>query len=195
MTFVEAFYSFRIEISDSVRGIYEKTRVKIPRHPHESLDHMYSRLIAYCHAYRPGQQLGGGLFEPRDPAISNKDAIGNYSLWVDVGAPERKKLEKALRLGADVEFRIYFYDRSQIEEFSHHLKGSKSNWIENIRFYIIEKDLLQRLGELEARSADWEFTVVEDDIYVSVDGVELNTRIPAINMWQEFQTLIGNIAD
>jgi uncharacterized protein YaeQ len=194
MTFVEAFYSFRIEINDSVRGVYEKTRVKLPRHPHESLDYMYARMIAFCHAYRPGQQLGGGLFEPRDPAVSHQDAIGTYSLWIDIGAPERKKLEKALRLGPDVEFRIYFYNRAQIEEFAHHLKGSKSNWIERITFYVIEKDLLDRLSELESTSARWDFSCVEEDIYLSVDGHEFSTRIPTIDMWEEFQSLIGNIA-
>jgi uncharacterized protein YaeQ len=191
MTFVEAFYSFKIEINDTERSVFETVRVKAARHPYEPLQHLYARMIAWCHCFRPGQKFGP-YHDQKEPAIGRHDAIGTIDLWVEVGETDRKKLERALRAAPQGEFRIYFYNQEQIQHFSALLKGSKSNWISNIQFYLINRECLDSLIPLEKSSAVWSVTIMDQSLYLTADGQEFVTELERVDMWQAFQELIGN---
>jgi uncharacterized protein YaeQ len=58
MTFVQAFYSFNLDITNSDAGGYFKLRIKVPQHPEESLEHLFARVLAFVHSYEEGLELG-----------------------------------------------------------------------------------------------------------------------------------------
>ena len=76
MSFAAAFFNFSVDLSNADRGVYARFRVKVPQHPLESLEHLYARELAYCHCYREGQLFSGGMFEPKDPTIWQKEITG-----------------------------------------------------------------------------------------------------------------------
>jgi uncharacterized protein YaeQ len=187
MTFVAAFYTFTIELNHSDRDVYTSFRIKVPRHELEPHEHLYARLIAYTHAYRSGIQFTEDILEPKDPTIVQRDEIGGMRLWVQVGAPEKRKLELSLKQHPHAEHRIYFYEPEDIQLFCHHLRGSKTNWVEKVLFYQLDPQLIASLIEHESSSPLWNLSFIDDRIYLSVDGVELESEIAPVDIWSAFQ--------
>jgi uncharacterized protein YaeQ len=195
MTFVAAFYTFTIELNHSDRNVYTSFRIKIPRHELESHEHLYARLIAYAHSYRSGILFTEGILEPKEPTIVHRDEIGEMHLWVQVGAPEKRKLELSLKQHPDAEHRIYFYEPDDIPLFCHHLRGSKTNWVERVFFYRLDPQFLSSLIQHESSSPHWNLSFIDDRIYLSVDGVELESEIAPIDIWSEFQASLASGED
>ena len=187
MSFAAAFYNFTVDLSHNDRDIFTRFRVKTPLHPHESLEHLFARMIAYVHCYREGQGFSQGLFEPKEPTIWQRDVLGDTLLWVQVGVPDKKKLETTLRAHPHAEHRIYFYEAEQISQFCHMLRGSKTNWVKDIQFHLIPSSILQALIPLERSSPLWSVTIVDDEMYLTCDDTELQGRIATVDIWAAYQ--------
>lgn len=191
MSFATAFYNFSIELNHVDRDVFARFRVKTPRHPLESLTHLHARVLAYAHCYRPGQSFTQGLFEQKEPTIWERDVTGEVLLWVQVGVPERKKLEQTLRSAPNAQHVIYFYEREQIHEFCQMLRGSRSNWVLPITFWMIDPGLLEALNSLERSSPNWQITCVDGHLYLNCDGMELDGPITPISIWDEYQVSLA----
>lgn len=187
MSFVAAFFNFSIDLSNADRSVYCQFRVKVPQHPLESLEHLYARVLAYCHCYREGQLFSGGMFEPKDPTIWHKEVTGDLILWAQIGCPDRKKLEAALRSTGQTEHRIYFFDDRQVGEFCHMLRGSRTNWVEPIQFFMLPHELLEQLVPLSHSSPRWSVTFIDNRVYLSIDGTDLESEVLPVDIWGEFQ--------
>ncbi len=190
MSFAAAFFNFSIDLSNADRGVYARFRVKVPQHPLESLEHLCARLLAYCHCYREGQSFSGGMFEPKEPTIWQKEITGELLLWVQLGCPDRKKIETTLRSAPTAEHRIYFFEEHQAAEFCHLLRGSKTNWVEPIQFFMLPAELLEQLVPLCRSSPEWGVTFIDNRLYLSVDGTELESEIRPVDIWQEYQNTL-----
>jgi len=187
MSFAAAFYNFTVELSHNDREIFTRFRVKTPLHPHESLEHLFARMIAYVHCYREGQEFSRGLFEPKEPTIWQRDILGDTLLWVQVGSPDKKKIETTLRAHPHAEHRIYFYEPNQIAQFCHMLRGSKTNWVKDIKFFLIPSAVLEAMVPLERSSPIWNVTIVDDELYLTCDGTDLQGKIITVDIWAAYQ--------
>jgi uncharacterized protein YaeQ len=194
MSFAAAFYNFTLELNHVDRQIFARFRTKTALHPNESLQHLYARMIAYAHCYRPGQCFSQGLFEPKEPTIWAKEVTGEILLWVQLGVPERRKLEVTLRSDPSAEHIVYFYEPQQIPEFCHMLRGSKTNWVKDIQFFRISEDLLESLAPIDHSSPTWNVTFVDNHVYLTCDGMELEGDITPIQIWEEYQTSLDSTA-
>ena len=192
MTFALGFYSFNVNLNDSSRGIYTSFRVKTPRHPLESLEHLNARIIAYAHTLQDGLEFTQGLFEEKEPSIWKRSVIGDLDVWIQIGVPERKKLERALKQNPNADFRIYFHEAGQIEAFCWMLRGSRTNWVEPISFFQISPELVGKLALQERSSANWDLTFLDSAVYLTVDGRDYISEIQTIDIWREFQVVIQN---
>lgn len=192
MSFVDGFYSYTLEITNSERETYVKVRVKTPKHPLESLEHLNARTLAFAHSYREGSEFTQGYYAPEEPTIQAKDILGAHLLWAQLGTPERKKLERALRYGDQCEYRVYFLTREDIDSFCHLLRGSRQNWIEHIHFYLIDQTTIAAISEHPRSSSHWQLTVDDETIYLTIDERDYETRVLRIDMWSEFQASIEN---
>lgn len=187
MSFAAGFYNFTIELNHTDRDIFTRFRVKTPLHPNESLEHLFARMIAYAHCFRDGQSFSHGLFEPKEPTIWHRDILGDTLLWVQVGVPDKKKIEVTLRAHPRAEHRIYFYDPAQIMHFCHLLRGSKTNWVRDIQFYQVPPSILEQLVPLARSSPVWNVTIVDNQLYLTCDGTELQSSIEPVDIWRSFQ--------
>jgi uncharacterized protein YaeQ len=194
MSFVEAFYSFTIELTAPDRDLYEKIRLKIPRHPHESLQFLYARVIAFLHAYRSGQEFSRVLFEPKEPTIWHKDVTGDLLLWLEVGCPDETKLQRVIRRRPQPELRIYFFAPEQSGAFCHQLRGSTTNWVEPVQFYSIEPALLEGIVPLERSSSRWAANFIDTTLYLTVDGHDFISEVAPLDIWAQYQSALENLA-
>jgi uncharacterized protein YaeQ len=188
MAFTAGFYNFTIDLNHVDQQVFTRFRVKTALHPEEPLEHLYARMIAYCHCFRDGQAFTQGLFEPKEPTLWKRDITGEIELWAQLGSPDKRKLEHALRAGGNsCEIRIYFWKQDQLHQFCHMLRGSKTNWVESVKFFEIDHELLQLLTPLQKSSPDWTVTFTDNRLYLSVDGHEFETEVRTINIWEAYQ--------
>lgn len=187
MTFVAAFYNFSIDLSHSDRGIFETFRVKTPRHELESPEHLYARMIAFCHSYRSDQAFSLGGFDSKEPTIFARDIVGNTLLWVEVGVPEKRKLELSLKQHPNAEHLVYFFHEDQKNTFCHSLRGSKTNWVKGVRFYEIPSQCVAALCAYDNSSPHWSVTFVDHRMYLTIDGHDFESPIIEIDIWDAFQ--------
>lgn len=187
MSFAAKFYSFSIDLNHVDRQVFTRFRLKVPLHPIESLHHFYARMIAYLNAYSPSLSFSQGLFDIKQPTIWNKDVIGDVLTWIQVGVPERKKLENALRMETVTSFQVYFYEPEQISQFCHQLRGSKTNWVKPITFYSLSTEFLDRIALHDRSSPEWSITFVDNHIYLICDGNEVASDIVELDIWKAFQ--------
>jgi uncharacterized protein YaeQ len=187
MTFVAAFYTFTIELNHSDRNVFETFRLKTPRHELETHAHLYGRLIAYLHSYRAGIEFTRGVSEPKEPTIWVKDEIDQIQLWVQVGVPDKRKLELSLKQNAHAEHRVYFYQAEDLERFCHHLRGSKTNWVKDIQFYQLDPVFLEKLSSSETTSPSWSLSFIDNRIYLSLGHLDLESEVTPIDIWDAFQ--------
>lgn len=200
MSFVEAFYTFSIEIVDPDRQRYESVRVKAPKHPLEEMEAFYARIMAFALSYEEGLVFSQGLYTPQEPAAWKKDLIGNVLTWVEVGEVEVKKLRLAIRHAAHSReiktlFRVYFFTHAQIQSFCSHLRGSKTNWIEGAEFFLLDETMLSTLALHSSIRSSWNLTISDNTIYLLYDGKELSAPLTPLNMWDEYQKHLTGISE
>ncbi len=190
MNFTLGFYSFNVNLNDSSRGVYTSFRVKTPRHPYESLEHLTGRVLALAHSHQEGLVFSQGMFDEKEPTIWKKDILEKVECWVQLGVPDRRKLERALKQNPRGEFRIYFYEPAQVEAFCWMLRGSRTNWVEPISFYQFDPELLEDLAKHDVSSSSWEITILDSTMYLNVNGQDYVSEIRTVDIWGEFQIAI-----
>jgi len=187
MSFAAAFYNFSITLNNAEQGVFCRFRIKVPLHPLESLEHLSARMLAFTHCYREGQAFSSVLFEPKEPTIWHKDVTGDVLLWAQVGCPDRKKLEHSLRSAPLAEHRIYFFHPEQVPEFCHMLRGSKTNWVQDIQFFMLPEKIIAELVPLSRSSPEWLVTYIDDRLYLTCDGAEFEAELRSIDIWSCYQ--------
>ena len=191
MSFVDGFYSFNLEISNSTAGIYASTRIRATKHPYESFEHLWARVLALAHSYEPELTFSEGLYQTEQPTIWKKDVTGEVLKWIEVGVPDKKKIDRALKHDRQSEFRIYFYATDQITTFTNLLRGSKSNWISPIHFFQFDPVVLAALAEIIKNNGKLSVTVLDDALYLDYEGIQFETLLPELQMWEEYQRTLS----
>jgi uncharacterized protein YaeQ len=192
MTFVAGFYSFNLDIVDASSNRYESVRVKIPRHPEETEAYLHARVLAYAHAYREGLEFSPGLFEPKAPTFFASDLFGNTTRWIQLGAPEKEKIQKMLRHHKEAECSVYFLNWQQVDKFCHYLRGSTSNWVAPVRCYLLDEGFLEASGELLQSSSRWSLNFIDGSVFAVINGSEFETTVETVDIWERFQQTIAN---
>ncbi|HLS85346.1 MAG TPA: YaeQ family protein, partial [Burkholderiales bacterium] len=77
MALTATLHQFTVALSDVDRGVYETLAIKAARHPSESAEYLWTRVLAYCLEYADGIAFSrGGLSDPDEPAVLVRDLTG-----------------------------------------------------------------------------------------------------------------------
>ena len=89
-------YNFDIDLADHDRGVYETLALRVARHPSESEEYLWARVLAYALEYTEGIEFSrGGLSDPDEPAIAIRDLTGTIRSWIEIGTPDAARLHRA----------------------------------------------------------------------------------------------------
>src|ERR1041384_3449276 len=102
MALSATIYVFTIRLSHVDRGIYETLELRLARHPSESAEYLITRLLAYCLEFTAGIAFSKGLSDPDEPAIVVRDLTGALRGWIEIGAPEPARLQRAAKPASHV---------------------------------------------------------------------------------------------
>lgn len=192
MSFVDGFFSFSVQLSHVARQVYDTIRVKVVKHPDESLEYLVARVLAYYHAYSADLVFTQGLYTPKEPTLRAQNAIAACTQWIEVGEVDSKKLRHAVRKNSDTEFSVYFFDDAQVQQFCSSLRGAKENWVEQVGFLQFHSEIIGLLVEELRIRNDWILTFSDDTFFLETENLTKESTVRNLYIWDEYQQYIGN---
>jgi uncharacterized protein YaeQ len=157
-------YVFEVRLADADRGVYETLTIRVARHPSETAEYLVTRLLAYCLEYTEGIAFSKGLSDPDEPAISVRDLTGALRTWIEVGAPDAARLHKAAKAAPNVAL----YVHRDLDQLLSRLAGERIHRAGEMRICAVDRELLAALVARLDRRMDFDLTVSDRTIYLSL---------------------------
>jgi len=104
MALKSTVFKAQLQIADIDNAYYADHSLTLARHPSETDERMMVRLVALSLNAFQLQNIcngdgvlafGAGLSDPDDPDVSLTDFTGRKKLWIEVGQPDDKTLQRA----------------------------------------------------------------------------------------------------
>ena len=170
MALTSTIYNFEIDLADNDRGVYETLALRVARHPSESEDYLWTRVLAYAMEYTDGIEFTTGLSTPNEPAIRVRDLTGALRAWVDVGTPDADRLHKAAKAAP----RVAVYPHKDPTQFLNRLSGSRIHRADAIEIWSIDPRLIASLAERLDRRISASLSIAGKELFVSIGSETLS---------------------
>ena len=164
MALSSTVYNFDIELADVDRGVYQSLALRVARHPSETTEYLLSRVCAYCLEWAEGISFGKGLSEPDEPALTVRDLTGALVAWIEVGAPDARRLHKASREAP----RVAIYTHKDPVQLIRQLAGERIHRAEDIELHAIDREFLAAMAERLDRRMAFGLSVSHGHLYVTL---------------------------
>ena len=163
MAQTSTLFRFQIELSDIDRGRYETLDFRTAMHPSESGPYLLTRVIAYALNYDEGLEFSPqGLGDPDVPALRLLSPSGNFELWIDIGNPSAKRMNKASKTAKVV--KIYTYKDPKVLLNDLNTEGVHKS--SQIQIFSIKADFLEKLTLALKRDNKWSFVIQDNQLTV-----------------------------
>lgn len=167
MALKSTIFKANLAVADIDHSYYADHALTLARHPSENDERMMVRLIALAlNAYKlqsicDGDGVlgfGAGLSNQDDPDVSLRDFTGRTRVWIEVGQPEEKPLQKAC--GKADEVLLYCFSHAAGIWW----KGieNKLARLQNLQVWRIPSETSQAVAALAQRSMQLQATVQEN---------------------------------
>src|SRR3954463_2008934 len=160
MALTATIYNLRIELADIDRGIYETLDLCIPRHPSETIEYMFMRVIAYCLEYGDGIALTQGVAAGNEPAVVIRDLTGRTTAWIEVGMPDAERLHRGLKLAG----RAAVYTHRDVRKLCQQLSATNIPRLAEIPVYAFERKFVEEVAGLVERRSDIALSITEREL-------------------------------
>lgn len=179
MALTATLSTFDIAVNDVDRHVYEQFSLKVARHPSESEEYLWTRVLAYCLEYGEGIAFSrGGLSDPEEPAIVIRDLTGALTAWIEIGAPDAARLHKAAKASP----RVAVYTQKDPRVLLRGYEGARIHRAADIPIFAIDRDLLAQLGPRLDRRVEFSLSVTEGQFYLDFGGTMLEGRVERFSL-------------
>jgi uncharacterized protein YaeQ len=166
-------YVFTVRLADADRAVYETLILRLAQHPSETPEHLVARALAYCLEHAEGIAFSKGLSDPEEPAIFVRDLTGVLQTWIEVGKPEAARQHKAGKAAR----RVVVYAHRDVEAWLERLAGERIHRAEALEIYAVDRELLAGLVSRLERRMDFDLSVSERHLYVSLGDTTLSGTV------------------
>jgi uncharacterized protein YaeQ len=164
MALSSTMYVFTVRLADADRNVYETLTLRVAQHPSEAAEYLVTRVLAYCLEYAEGISFSAGLSDPDNPTIAVRDLTGVLQSWIDIGAPEAARLHKAGKAAR----RVAVYAHREPAPWLARLRGERIHRAEALEIHMMDRDLVAALVAWLERRMDFDLSVSEKTLYVSL---------------------------
>jgi uncharacterized protein YaeQ len=167
-------YNFDIDLADHDRGVYETLALRVARHPSESEEYLWTRVLAYALELVEGVEFSrGGLSDPDEPAIVVRDLTGRIRSWVEVGAPDAMRLHKAAKAAP----RVAVYTHKDPSQLVNRLASERIHKADAIELYAFDRGFVSGLSGVLDRRVAFALTVIDRELYLSIGDRTFTGRL------------------
>jgi uncharacterized protein YaeQ len=173
MALTATIYNLRIDLADIDRGVYETLDVCIARHPSETIEYMFMRVIAYCLEYADGIVLTQGVAAGDEPAVMIRDLTGRVTAWIEVGMPDADRLHRGLKLAG----RAAVYTHRDVQKLLAQLSAANIDRLATVPVYEFDRAFVDEIAGLLDRRSDLSISITERELYLEISGRPFTTTI------------------
>jgi uncharacterized protein YaeQ len=173
MALTATIYNLRIELADIDRSIYETLNVCIPRHPSETIEYMFMRVIAYCLEYCDGIMLTQGVAAGDEPAVLVRDLTGRITAWIEVGMPDTERLHRGLKLAG----RAAVYTHRDVQKVLTQISATNIDRLATVPVYEFHRAFVDEVARLIERRSELAISITERELYLEISGRTFTTTI------------------
>jgi len=174
MALPPTLHDFDVSLSHVDAGVEARLSVKAVRHPSESLDRLWLRLLAYCWKWQERIELGPGLCEPDAPDVLARDLTGEEVLWMRVGRPDPERVQQESDRHPRAQVAVLFESPRRMEAFVQAAAKEGLSRLGRVELAAADPALLAALAASEGRRLRLALTIVGDHLYVDVAGRTLD---------------------
>jgi len=156
--------TFRIDLADVDRGVYDALELRIAQHPSETDRFLIARVLVRCLEHAEGTDFGPGLSDGDTPALWRKNLRGDITDWIEVGHPAPDRLHKASKRCG----RVAVYAWRTPERLASQIATAAVHRADDIDLCALDPALLDRLAEALRRTHAWTVSVSGGVLYVDV---------------------------
>ncbi len=173
MALASTLYEFSVELHQIDRRVEEAFSVRLARHPSETLERLWLRLLGFCWQWREGIHFGPGISDPEQPDILAADLTGEVVLWMLVAKVDAVKLLRERDREPRAQVVVLFDSPERLEAFRRDAALQEGH-LDRIETAAVSSDLLNALGAWDARRTKLSLTLVGDHFYLESDGTALD---------------------
>jgi len=163
MALKSTIFKIELGISDIDRGHYATYPLTVARHPSETDERMMLRLVAFALYASERLSFCKGLSDSDEPELWQRDLTGAIELWIELGTPDPRRLQKASgRSGRVV---VLAYGRAVPAWWQTVLAAFPR--ASQIEAFEIPSESSKELARLVGRSMQLQCTIQEGQVWVS----------------------------
>ena len=163
-------HDFQIELAHVDAGENRRVSLRVARHPSESMERLWLRVLAQCWQWREGIEQGPGLSDPDAPDVLARDLTGEIRLWVRVGRPDASRVQQEAARNRRADVAVLFDSPRRMEAFVEEARAAGLERLGRVAFAAVDPALLATLAGSEERRTRLSLTIVGDHLYVERDG-------------------------
>jgi len=160
-------YKVVLNVADSDRHYYNSHALTIARHPSETDLRMMVRLLAFALHASESLSFTKGLSDTDEPDIWDKDLTDAVDLWIEVGQPEERRLQKAC--GRAKRVIVYCYQGHASRIWWNGVRDKLAR-MSNLTVVAFPQDAAQALALLAQRNMQVNINVSEGIAFVNTDA-------------------------
>jgi uncharacterized protein YaeQ len=174
MALPSTLHTFDLRFSQADHGVEGELALKVARHPSETMERVWLRLLAYAWKWRDGISFGPGLCEPDAPDLLAVAPGGRASLVVRVGRPEPARIERDVNQNPGAEVAVLFEGPRRLAAFLAEASERGLTRAAAADLAAIDAPLLAALAAVDERRIRVVATLVADHLYLEVNGRTLD---------------------
>jgi uncharacterized protein YaeQ len=163
-------HDVEIALNDPDRGVSAQLRLKTARHPSETVERVWLRVLAYCWRYEERLVFGPGLSDTDAPDVLATDLTGRVTRWIRVGKIEPLKLQRAVDQHPDATVGVLFESPQRFEQLRAAVRDAGYARLDGVELAFVDPGLLTQLAAGGERRARIALTFVGDAFYLDRDG-------------------------
>jgi uncharacterized protein YaeQ len=179
MALPSTLHHFDVALSHVDRGLDLKLAVKAARHPSETIERLWLRLLAFCWQWEETIAFGSGISsEPEEPDLYALGPDGSTrTLLVRVGRPEVSRVEKDLSRGGGARVAVLFEGERRLEAFLAEARAGRPERLARAELAAVPDALLRALAGRDERRQKIGLTIVADHLYFDLAGETLDAPL------------------
>jgi len=175
MALPATLHHFDVRLSHVDRGVDRDLAVKAARHPSETAERLWLRLLAYLWQWEETVAFGAGISEPDEPDVVALGPDGSTrTLICRVGRPELSRIEKDCARGGGARVAVLFDSPRRLEAFLAEARAGRPERVAKAELAAVPEELIRALKEREERRQKIGLTIADDHLYLEIGGGTLD---------------------
>jgi len=162
-----------IQLADLDRAVYDDLSLRVARHPSETDAFMVTRVLAYCLEDTEGIAFSEGISATNEPAVLVRDATGQMTGWIEVGAPDAERLHYGSKLAG----RVVIYSHRAPQGLLPLWAKGKIHRADAIVLRTFDPGFIDAAASALARRNTVTLSVTEGQLYLDVNGTSLSSAL------------------